>query len=214
MNPSEETFQTWNSLANLYQEKFMNMDLYNSTYSLFCDAIPQPNPHLLELACGPGNITQFLLRLRPDFKILATDYAPAMVELAAKNNPRAECRVLDAKRMGELQSRFHGILAGFYIPYLNSDECEMFFLDSAKSLVEGGILYFSFVEGDSNLSGFKTGSKGLRVYFNYHPIQQILRALNKTGFVVLHKQEIPYPNPDSSEFHTVIIARFTGYNTA
>ncbi|MCK6610579.1 MAG: class I SAM-dependent methyltransferase [Bacteroidia bacterium] len=76
----------------------MKPDFYKSTYTLFYEAFPQTKPHILELACGPGNITQFLFRRRPYFNLLATDYAPVPLELAAKNNPTAECRILDPKK--------------------------------------------------------------------------------------------------------------------
>jgi len=39
---------------------------------------------VLELACGPGNITKCLLSKRPDLEILATDIAPNILELAKK----------------------------------------------------------------------------------------------------------------------------------
>lgn len=31
-NHYKETFEIWNKVASLYQEKFMNLDLYNDSY--------------------------------------------------------------------------------------------------------------------------------------------------------------------------------------
>ena len=33
-NRYTETFETWNKVAALYQDKFMDLDLYNDTYEL------------------------------------------------------------------------------------------------------------------------------------------------------------------------------------
>lgn len=30
--PYQETFETWNKIAGLYEEKFMDLDLYNQSY--------------------------------------------------------------------------------------------------------------------------------------------------------------------------------------
>ena len=87
MDSYQITFQTWNKVATLYQDKFMNVDLYNDTYDRFCELVEKPNPAIFEIGCGPGNITKYLLAKRPDFQIDAIDVAPNMIELAKANNP-------------------------------------------------------------------------------------------------------------------------------
>jgi ubiquinone/menaquinone biosynthesis C-methylase UbiE len=41
----------------------------------------------LEIGCGLGNITQKVVQLKPEVRILATDVSPNMVEIGKKNNP-------------------------------------------------------------------------------------------------------------------------------
>ncbi|MFN8864488.1 MAG: class I SAM-dependent methyltransferase [Flavobacteriales bacterium] len=90
MNKYEETFETWNNIASLYQDKFMGLDLYNETYDFICNTIDKPHAKVLEIGCGPGNITKYLLSKRPDFDIFGIDIAPNMVELARQNNPKSD----------------------------------------------------------------------------------------------------------------------------
>ena len=54
MNNYDETQQTWNKVASLYQDKFMDMDLYNETYDLICNSIKKPHAKILEIGCGQG----------------------------------------------------------------------------------------------------------------------------------------------------------------
>ncbi len=61
MNRYQETFKAWNKIAQIYQDKFMELDLYNEAYDTFCELIPVKNSKILEIACGPGNITKYLL---------------------------------------------------------------------------------------------------------------------------------------------------------
>jgi trans-aconitate methyltransferase len=87
----KETFDTWNKVARLYQEKFMDLDLYDDTYDTFCDEVNIENATILEIGCGPGNITKYILNKRPDFIIDGIDISPNMIELAKTNNPTADC---------------------------------------------------------------------------------------------------------------------------
>src|SRR5690606_1929583 len=97
MNPNQETFDTWNKVAEIYQDKFMDMDFYNESYDFFCDSIPKSNAKLLEIGCGPGNITRYLLSKRADFEIFGIDIAPNMIELAKQNNPTAKFEIMDTR---------------------------------------------------------------------------------------------------------------------
>ena len=56
MDKYKETFKTWNKVASLYEDKFMDLDLYNNTYDYFCELV-KDNAKILEIGCGPGNIT-------------------------------------------------------------------------------------------------------------------------------------------------------------
>lgn len=60
MDNYEETFETWNKVASLYQEKFMDLDLYDDTYETVCGSVSKDKAALLEIGCGPGNITKYL----------------------------------------------------------------------------------------------------------------------------------------------------------
>ncbi len=208
MNTHEETFNTWNKIAAAYEERFMDLELYNESYNFFCTSLTQPNPDVLELGCGPGNITRYLLSQCPGINILATDIAPNMIALAKKNNPSAEIKLLDARDLGQLRRKFHGIVAGFCLPYLSSAEGLQLIKDVYHSMFDKGIFYLSFIEGDPASSGWMTGSTNDRVYFYYHKRDEILKELNDTGFKTLKSFKLPYQKADgSAEVHDVLIAQ-------
>ncbi len=84
MDRYQETFETWNKVAKLYEDVFMHLDLYNDTYDIFCELITKENAHVLEIGCGPGNITRYLLEKKPDLLINGIDISPNMISLAEK----------------------------------------------------------------------------------------------------------------------------------
>ena len=200
----KETLETWDKIANIYQDKFMEMNLYNTTYNYFSVFISKENAQVLDIGCGPGNITKYLLSKNTNYKIVGIDYAPNMIELAKKNNPRAEFQVLDTRNIIDLNQKFDGIICGFCIPYLTSSETRQLILDSYNLLNQNGVLYISFVEGNPEDSTFKTGSNGRRVYFNYYNLEDLKSDLSKNNFQLLETFKVDYTE---SEVHTIVVAQ-------
>lgn len=210
MNPNKETIETWNKVALIYQEKFMNFDLYNPSYDLFCNLLKNNEAEILEMGCGPGNITRYLLNKNPRLKILGTDVASNMIDLAKENNPGANFLLMDARKASDLKTKFHAIISGFCLPYLSTGEVLKLISDCRKLLFNNGILYLSYVEGDPANSGFKTGSSGDRVYFYYHNLETIKQHLCANGFILLQHLELKYKSNETIETHSVVIARSKG----
>ncbi|MEL1253463.1 class I SAM-dependent methyltransferase [Flavobacterium sp. DGU38] len=206
MNKYKETFETWNKIANLYEDKFMNLSIYNETYDFFCGLL-KDQQKVFEIGCGPGNITKYLLSKRPDLKITGIDIAPKMIELAKINNPSADFKIMDTRKLNELNEKFDAIMCGFCLPYLSESDCSKLIKDSAQILTKNGILYLSFVQGDSSKSGFISGSSGDRTYFYYHTLEDLKTSLLENNFDVIKLFDVSYPKTDDVEIHTILIAK-------
>jgi 2-polyprenyl-3-methyl-5-hydroxy-6-metoxy-1,4-benzoquinol methylase len=193
----------WNKIAKLYEEKFMDLDIYNESYDFFCDQIEKENAEILELACGPGNITRYMLRQKPHWQFTATDYAEEMVKLAQVNNPQATCEVMGMLDIREKKERYDGIICGFGLPYVQPHELEEFIHQVAQHLHPKGVCYLSFVAGDESQSGLKTNSQGDTVFFHYYPLQRILDLFEKNHKKALKSFTIQYPQ--HKEDHTILI---------
>jgi 2-polyprenyl-3-methyl-5-hydroxy-6-metoxy-1,4-benzoquinol methylase len=208
MDHYKETFETWNKVALLYQEKFMKLDIYNETYDFFLNQLTHQKSKLLEIGCGPGNISHYLLTQRSEMQLTGIDIAPNMVELAKKNNPSASFHVMDCREIDQLTRLFDGIVVGFCLPYINVTEVQKLLSDCSELLNPNGVLYLSFVEGENTKSGFQTGSSGDRVYFYFYELTEINRLLTNSGFeepVVFH---VPYTlSTNKEDVHTILISR-------
>ncbi|NOQ73706.1 MAG: methyltransferase domain-containing protein [Crocinitomix sp.] len=206
MDKYEITFKTWDKVAQMYQDKFMDMDLYNDSYDAFCDLLTE-NAHILELGCGPGNITKYLLTKRPDLQLLVTDIAPNMLALAQKNNPTAEFQILDCRKINELERQFDAVLCGFALPYLSQKDCEKLMRDSFELLRKNGLVFLSALEGEYSKSGFETGKTGDQCYVYYHQEKTLKDQMHRSGFEVIHSFRIAYPKGDEIDIHLVLIGR-------
>lgn len=207
MDRYKETFDTWNNMASIYQDKFMGLDLYNETYEFICTFIDKQGAKILEIGCGPGNITKFLLSKRPDFDIFGIDIAPNMVALAKQNNPTAHFTTMDCRQIKNLDTKFDGIIAGFCLPYVSQSESKELISNSYDLLNDNGLIYLSFVEGEPDTSEFKVGSGG-RVYFNYYKLDDIKILLDKSKFEELKTFQVKYKISEKEfDIHTILIAK-------
>lgn len=213
-DPYTETHATWNKLAELYQEKFMDIDLYNDTYDAMCAGLPKIKSTLLDLGCGPGNITRYLRTQRPDFQITGIDISPNMIALAQKNNPGATFFTLDCRDIHTLTTPFDGIICGFCLPYLNHNDAQKLIADCYSLLNTEGLLYISFVEGNADASEFQVAGSGDRTFFYFYNLNEIMNTLKQYHFdeVVTYNKSYTKENA-ASEMHTIVIVRKSTWKT-
>lgn len=208
MDKYKETSETWNKVASLYQDKFMYLNLYNDTYDFICETITADKAKLLEIGCGPGNITKYLLSKRPDYTIFGIDIAPNMIELARKNNPSANFSVMDTRQIDELEGNYDGIICGFCLPYLSHTDSIKFIADCYNLLIDNGLIYLSFVEGKPHKSGYQTGSSGDRVYFYFYDLDALKQQLIENNFGEIELFKVEYRKSESeTDIHTILTAK-------
>ncbi|HEX8561897.1 MAG TPA: class I SAM-dependent methyltransferase [Flavobacterium sp.] len=208
MDHYKETADLYHRIAKIYQDKFMDLDLYNGTYDRFCDAVQQPNADIFEIGCGPGNISRYLLAKRPDFKLDAIDIAPKMIELAQANNPSANFSVMDCRQIEKIDKSYDGIVCGFCLPYLSKDDCRKLIADAAKLLRINGIMYLSFVDDDYSRSGYQYDSSGTQKYhFFYHEQGYLKNFIEDSNMKLLEVLSVPYPSGDKVASHLIFIAK-------
>ncbi|KAA5533695.1 class I SAM-dependent methyltransferase [Taibaiella lutea] len=211
MDQSAHAASVFNELANKYQDRFMHFELYNDTFDLFCDNIPKPNAEILELACGPGNITKYLLSKRPDFNILGTDLAPNMIELAKANNPSAIFQIMDCRAVSTIDKKYDSVMIGFCLPYLDKEETEKLIADTSKILNEGGIVYLSTMEAPYSKSGPEKSSAGHEIYMHYYMADDLVVMLESNDFEIISLQRKDFLQNDGSTTKDIILIAKRSY---
>ena len=205
IDKSAMAIEVFNKRANEYAEKYMDVHLYHDTLDIFCMQIEQEGASILELGCGPGNNTKYLLEQRPDFKILATDLAPNMMELAQSNNPSVMVKLLDSREIATLEEAYDAIMCGFCLPYLTKEEALQLIQDAAQVLNANGVLYLSTMENDYEKSGFQTASTGDVSHVYYHEGSYLTEALLAYNFELVTVKRQDFPTQDGTKVTDLII---------
>jgi 2-polyprenyl-3-methyl-5-hydroxy-6-metoxy-1,4-benzoquinol methylase len=199
--------------ANHYQDKFMQMDLYEKSLNLFCKSINKSDARILDIGCGPGNISQFLINTNNDYHLLGIDLAPKMIELAQINNPSAQFKIMDCKDIEQLDQCYDGIVSGFCLPYLSKAETRQFITDTTELLKPSGVLYLSTMEDEYSKSGLVGSSSGGEdtTHIYYYKADFLTQLLIKNNFEIIDIQRQTHPHhKDKSTKDIIIIAKKTG----
>ena len=194
MDHSANSASTFHKLADLYRDKYMDLTLYDDGYRAFCELLRPGRARVLDAACGPGNVSRYLMAQRPDLDLLGIDLAPRMVELAREAVPSTHFAVHDCRHLADLQLRFDGIICAFGLPYLSREEAIAFIRAAGHALEPCGVLYLSTMLGRSENSGFESCSTGDQVYINYHSKDEVICSLEKCGFTLLKQSRLASPS--------------------
>ncbi len=187
--------EAFDKSAKIYQDRSMDVSLFAEGLDLFCDNIAAGNAGILDIACGPGNITKYLLDRKPDYEILGIDLSPNMLDLARINNPRAKFELMDCREISSIKRQFEGIVCGFCLPYLTAEETVELVADVAGLLVPGGMFYLSTMEEDDQIkSRYQISSSGDKVYVHYHRGDFLTKVLLDNNFEVVDTKRFRAPD--------------------
>lgn len=207
MDRIENTIKLFDQFAETYQEKYMDVTLYAASLNLFLNYIESSDPSILDIACGPGNITKYLLDNSSKLEILGIDLSPQMINFAKKNNPKAEFKVHDIRNINLLNQKFDAAVMAFALPYLSKEEVISFINDCSGILNESGVLYLSTMEDEHEKSGLEgPGNKdGQKMYIHYYEAAFIKDTLIKSGFEILYSQRQNFPLKTNITWKDLII---------
>lgn len=199
-NNFDVSVSKFNEFANEYASRFMAVDSYQESLDLFCNLSKSSSPCILELACGPGNITKYLRSKFPTSEILAIDLAPKMIEIAKQTVENVDFRVMDVRDISTLDGNFDMVMCSFCFPFLSLSDATKLVADCAGKLNNGGLIYISTMEGTQDEAGFETTSfsGNSEVYFNYFEQHQLEEMLIASQFHIESIKRQEYTEADGT----------------
>lgn len=189
--------EAFDKSAKIYQDKFMDVGSYAKSLKCFCDNLTSDNASILDIACGPGNITKYLLDNNPGYEVLGIDLSKNMLSLAQANNPTAKFQLMDCREIDKIEQKFDGITCGFCLPYLTWEEAVGLIANVSKLLKPGGVFYLStMVEDDDNKSRYQISSTGDQVYVYYHQENYLSKAFRENSLEIMGSTRFRSPYKD------------------
>lgn len=201
---------TFDRLADRYAEKYFNLNLYDCYLERFVKRIESHGASVLDVACGPGNVSAYLAKARPDLNLVGIDLAEGMVKQARMRVPSAKFWVKDCRQIDGLEQVFDAAAFAFGLSYLTDDDANRFFISLNATLADSAMLYLSTITGEPSWSGFETSSSGDRVYLKYRSVADVLSMVERAGYRIEFTDMIASPaNAPKPTQDLILIAQRT-----
>lgn len=191
MNELDNTIGIFDKYASQYQDKYMAYEPYVETYEYLITLVKEGST-ILDVACGPANISKYLNDRIANLKLYGCDLSPEMIRLAKENLSAGHFELRDSRNIRAIAQYFDVLICGFCFPYLTQAEVADFISDARGRLNAGGIFYLSTMEGNYKESGYPENTTGDRIFTYYHSAEFIMEHLTVNGFESLHVLRKPF----------------------
>jgi 2-polyprenyl-3-methyl-5-hydroxy-6-metoxy-1,4-benzoquinol methylase len=179
VSKTEQTIKAYNKNAKKYDSKFKEFATYKRKIIEFQDQFIHKGARILDLGCGPGNNITTIKSLDASCEFTGVDLSEELLDIAKTIHPTCtfiEQNICDLKTLN--LGQYDTVIASFCVVHLDNKETACLIKYIAESLVEGGSLYLSFMEG--KISGFESTSfSDEQIYFNYYQRDSIVEMLEE-----------------------------------
>jgi predicted TPR repeat methyltransferase len=198
----EKIKRVYKKYATGFDEKIASLEIYNESYDFLLKKI-QDGAAILDLACGPGNVSHYLKRHKPGLKITGVDISEEMIDIA-------QTRIQDGKFIArdicevEFSAKFDCVICAFGIPYLDLNETAKVFKIISKSLYDNGHFYISYIEGSKQDFAKQSFTDNEELFIFRHPEIDILEILDQQALSVIKRFDIDYHEKDGTIIKEII----------
>jgi ubiquinone/menaquinone biosynthesis C-methylase UbiE len=180
-NREENAVQTFNKHAHRYAEKYFDLRDYDKFYERLLASIAQAGS-FIDVACGPGNVSAFVKRNRPDIEVLGVDLAPNMIAEARTRVPGAIFEVCDCTKLESLGRTFDAAAFAFGLSYLTDNAAAQCLSSLHAILKDGSPLLLSTITSQEASEKVETSSSGDSMLVSYRTPEQVQAMVEKHGF--------------------------------
>jgi ubiquinone/menaquinone biosynthesis C-methylase UbiE len=168
-----------------------------------------PGETVLELGCGPGEVSGYLSRL--GVRCLATDLSSQMVAQGKRLFPPVQFEVQDFFHLRYADASFPAVVAFYAIVNLTLDEVRAMLAEAQRVLNPGGVLLFTFhvFEKDerTDVEHF-FNPQGGPLTFYYFKVEEIKALVEDLGFQVVDiLTRYPYKDVEYQSKRAYVIVR-------
>ena len=194
MKGHNKSYLIFDKYAGGYHEKYADVSQYALLLDRLLFLLAREDVDILDVACGPANLSGYLYNRRPNWSYYGIDLSPKMLEIAQKVIPKGIFTLLDCREIMDVSKKFQAILLGFCLPYLTEDEADQLLKNCCALLQDQGLLYISVTEGaytDSKELINKAGDTLMMYLYNE---DKLSKMWTESGFQLVSQERLELVN--------------------
>ena len=180
--------ETYNRIAEDWHHDHTADDWWMGGTDAFITQLPS-GAHVLDVGCGSGVKSEYLIA--HGFKVTGIDISDKLLDIARREVPEGEFRVLSMTDLDSMSDTFDGVFAQASLKDAGDVVKKM-----ARRLVLGGLLYIAVKEaraGNPEEEIVKENDYGYEYerFFSYFTMEELERYLADAGLIAVSKSRNP-----------------------
>lgn len=181
--------ETYNRIAEDWFKDHKNDDWWHDGTNTFISLLPE-HAYILDVGCGAGVKSRYLTN--KGLKVTGIDFSDKLIEIAKRESPEIDFKVLDMNGVQNLHIEFDGVFAQASLLHIPKNNIVNVLTNLVSVIKQGGLLYIA-VKG-INASGkeediLKENDYGYEYerFFSYYRMEELEKYLNESNLEVVYK---------------------------
>lgn len=163
--------------------------------------IPGENMPLVDIGCGGGYMVEVIGQLLPGkFIYTGADFSQHMLEIANRNYPNTEYKLLDIRNIDLTDSSYDVVLSCAVLVHV--PEWQQAIKELCRISKKYVVLHNTPISANKYWSDTKLSYDGIEILFQRFNLEDIKKIINKMGFQELYKEKT---NSDPNNIHYTLI---------
>jgi SAM-dependent methyltransferase len=199
--------ETYNRIAENWHRDHSHDDWWVEGTDIFIKGL-RPGAHVLDVGCGGGVKSRYFIDR--GFSVVGIDISEKLLEIAKREVPEAEFKMLSMADLGSMPETFDGVFAQASLLHIPKKKAGEVVKEMVGRLVPGGFLYIAVKEsraGSPEEEVVKENDYGYEYerFFSYFTMHELERYLADAGLNVIFK--LRNQNPSGKTVWLQIIGR-------
>jgi ubiquinone/menaquinone biosynthesis C-methylase UbiE len=196
---SKQVKKAYRVLAKQYKRKVRSEEFDHRFIEKFL-AMFSPGQRILDIGAGTGIIAHDMF-IRHQLKVVAIDSSKEMLNVAKKQHPELDIRLMDMRKLSFADQEFNGAFANYSLIHIREREIMSTLRGIARILAPKGYFYLSLQEPIAKMQ--KDGyypvvyNRRIKMFINLFKEKEMLTYLRKNGFKVIWiERRNPHPETE------------------
>lgn len=178
----EDTFNTYNRIANKYDEEYGN-DLSDTPYIDIFLSKTWGN-RILDIGCGTGTLSEYIAN--KGYTVDAIDFSEEMLKIARNKIKNVNFIQMDMRNI-DIDKKYNGIMLAYSLFHISKKEVIKAIESYYNLLEDNGTMLIILQEGEGEKYVEENLEKGLKKFVNYYSFEEIEKVLNANHFEIIEK---------------------------